>query len=102
MAVLMTQTMSADVPIEMLDAVTDLMGVDTDPPAGLISHAHYIEAGQPRIVDLWESAADYETFAENRLRPAMAKVASDRGFDIAGGPPPETVITEVQRVIRGR
>lgn len=102
MAVIMKQVMSAGVPLDMIDAVTEEMGADTSPPEGMIFHAHYEEDGRVHILDVWESAAAHEAFRDSRLMPAMAKVAAARGFDLAAAGPPETAFTEVHRLVRGK
>src|ERR1700712_4127219 len=101
MALIIQQTLPADVPIQMLDAVTAEMGVDSDPPTGLIVHTHYEKDGRVHVLDVWDSAEHQSAFAENRLRPAMAKVAADNGIDIAQYGPPEFSTTEVHAVVRG-
>jgi hypothetical protein len=101
MAVIMNQTMPEEVPIQMLDAVTKEMDAKANPPAGLIVHVHYQEGGRVRITDVWESEQAYQTFNEQRLRPAMEKVAAANGMDISQGEEPETAFVEVQDVVRG-
>jgi hypothetical protein len=102
MTILFTQVMPVGVPIEMLDAVTEEMGVDNDPPEGLIVHTHFEEGGRAHIVDVWESAEAHQRFAESRLNPAMGKVAATRGFDMARAGEPEMSMTDVHRMVRGR
>jgi hypothetical protein len=46
MAVLIEQTMAAVVPISMIEAVTEEMGVEASPPEGMISHVHYEQDGR--------------------------------------------------------
>jgi hypothetical protein len=101
MAVLFEQTLPADAPIGMLDAVTEEMGVDRDPPQGMIVHAHFERDGQVHIVDIWESVDDHDRFAETRLAPAMRKVADARGFQLPDQQPSGT-ITDIHRVVRGK
>ena len=100
MATLMMQTLPEGVPIEMLDAVTKDMNVDTDPPQGMIVHVHYFEQGRARVVDVWESQADYQRFAESRLLPAMQKVAAQNGMQLEQPPAPEFI--DVHAVVRGK
>jgi len=97
------QTLPEGVSLEILDAVTDEMNVASNPPSGLIVHTHYAEGGQVHIFDVWESESDYRTFAEQRLGPAMAKVAAQHGMTPPGGPSGDPMdILEVHRVVRGR
>jgi hypothetical protein len=103
MASILKQVLPEGATLELLDAVTEEMGVDADPPKGMIVHTHYSENGEIHIFDIWESEADYRDFAENRLGPAMAKVAQQHGVTLpapgdAGGPE----VVAVHRVVRGR
>jgi hypothetical protein len=100
MAVVVQQTLPPGVPIDMLDAVTDEMGVDASPPPGMIVHTHFEAGGRVQILDVWESAEDHQRFVQARLRPAMAKVAAARGFGLPQGGPEESVI-EVHRLVLG-
>ena len=102
MTILFTQVMPAAVPIEMLDAVAEEMGVDTAPPDGLIVHTHFVRDGRVQIVDVWESAEAHQRFADARLNPAMEKGAANRGFDLTQAGQPEDEITTVHRMVRGR
>jgi hypothetical protein len=102
MAIIFTQTLPAGVPIQMLDAVTEEMGVDADPPEGLIVHMHYEADGRVKILDVWESAELREKFEADRLIPAQAKVAAQHGMDSPQGGQPDMTTTDVHRVVRGR
>ncbi|HEX3542154.1 MAG TPA: hypothetical protein VHT75_17105 [Acidimicrobiales bacterium] len=99
MAVLLQQVLPEGVTIDMLDEVTTEMGIQSDPPAGLVVHVHYLEGGRSHVVDVWESRQAYETFEENRLRPAIQKVMERRGVTMGGQP--ETSMTEVASVMKG-
>jgi len=100
-AVILQQVMPEGVTLDMLDQVTDEMSADQDPPEGILFHTHFEQDGQVRIVDVWESQEAYETFRDSRLMPAMQAVAQRHSTE---GPPPqpETSITDVHRVVRGR
>jgi hypothetical protein len=99
-AVLVEVVFPADITIEMIDAVTDEMDVDTRLPAGSISHVHYEKDGRVRGVDLWESAEAFQTFAESTLQPAMGKVAAAHGVDLSQAGGPEVSITDIHRLVR--
>ena len=66
------------------DALDAAVGPD-DPP-GLIFHAASASEDGFRIVDVWESKADYERFEEERLMPAWLSV----GGEAPDGPLPRT------------
>lgn len=97
MAVLLEQIMPEGVDVAMLDEVTTEMGAADNPPAGIIVHVHFTENGRARVVDVWESAEALETFRQNRLMPAIQKVAERRGIQMAQ---PQTNVTEVATVVR--
>ena len=97
MAVLLEQTMPEGVDVAMLDEVTTEMGAAENPPAGMIVHVHFMENGRARVVDVWESAEALETFRQNRLMPAILKVAERRGIQMTQ---PQTSVTEVATVVR--
>jgi hypothetical protein len=102
MAIIVKQVMSAGVPMDMIEGVTKEMDVENAPPPGMLVHTHYEQDGRVHIMDVWDSAEAHQQFVESRLMPAMGKVAERQGFDLAGAGQPETVITEVLRVVRGR
>src|SRR5947209_4946537 len=98
MAVLMMQTLPEGVPVEMLDAVTKEMNVESDPPVGLVVHVHYSGEGRAQIRDVWESEEHYARFRDARLVPAMLKVAERQGMQLE--PPPDPVFIQVQGLVR--
>ena len=103
MAILVNLTMPEGVPIEMLDAVTKEMDVKANPPSGLIVHTDYIDdSGRVRGIDVWESQEAFDDFGQNRLMPAIQKVAAQVGMDPGDGPGPEHVIIQLHDVVRGR
>jgi quinol monooxygenase YgiN len=100
MAILLDQVMPQTVDVAMLDEVSAEMGVDSDPPAGMIVHVHFTENGRTRVVDVWESAEQLEQFRQSRLMPAILKVAERRGVSM--DEQPQTSVTEVASIVRGR
>jgi hypothetical protein len=101
-AIIMRQTAPEGVTLKLLDEVTEEMDAHNDPPAGLIAHAHFEDGGRIQIVDFWESQQAYETFARDRLMPAMERVLSKQGVALPQpGAMPEDVV-EVQTLVRGR
>ena len=99
MAVLVETVFPAAITIEILDAVTDEMDVDTHVPAGGISHVHYEKDGRVHGVDVWLSAEAHRTFVESTLQAAIGKVAAARGIDLSQAGEPEVSITEVHRLV---
>ena len=101
MAVILQQVMPEGVSLEMLDEVTEEMGAEENPPNGLLFHTHFEQDGRVRIVDVWDSQEAYESFQDARLLPAMQTVAKRHGTE-EPPPQPESSITPVHRVVRGR
>lgn len=61
---------------EEYDQVNEKLGDDT--PEGAILHAATdLGGGRMKAVDIWESAAAYQTFVQERLIPAIAEVNPD-------------------------
>lgn len=100
MAVIIRQTMPPEASLEMMDAVTKEMGVNENPPAGLIVHTHYEDEGHVHVLDVWESPEAHATFAQQRLGPAVQAVTERHGIPAADAPEP--TVTEVHSLVRGR
>jgi len=99
MAVLIEDVFPAGVTIELLDAVTDEMGVDAALPPGGIVHVHFEKDSLAHGVDVWDSVEAYEQFVQSTLLPALGKVATARGLDPSKLGEPEVTITEVHRLV---
>ena len=99
MAILIENVFPVGVTNELLDAVTDEMGVDAELPPGGISHVHFEKDGRAHGVDVFESVESYQQFVQSTLMPAMSKVATARGLDVSNMGEPEVTITEVHRVV---
>jgi len=68
---------------EQYDAVNAQMGIDDNPPDGLIFHAAGpIEDGWG-VIDFWESRSHFDQFQANRLGPAIQEL----GDRAPQGPP---------------
>ncbi len=68
---------------EQYDAVQNHMGIDDNPPDGLIFHsAGPIEEGWG-IIDFWESRDHFDRFQQGRLLPAIGEL----GDRAPQGPP---------------
>jgi hypothetical protein len=93
MAVLVVQQVAATE--EQYRAVNDVLGTHDNPPAGLIVHTGGpVGDGELRVVDVFESQEAFESFANERLGPAIAQVMGD------DAPTPSIEITELYDVIR--
>ena len=71
MAVAVIQEFEAT--LEDYEGVNEKIG-DT-PPAGLIRHSvSDLGEGKWKLVDVWESAEDFQNFVQNQLIPAISEV----------------------------
>jgi hypothetical protein len=68
---------------EQYDAINAQMGVEENPPDGLIFHAAGPIDGGWGIIDFWESRGHFDTFQADRLGPAI-QALGDQGPE---GPP---------------
>ena len=100
MTVLIETVFPVGVTNELLDAVTDEMGVDAELPPGGVVHVHFEKNGRSHGVDVWDSVEAYQQFVQSTLVPAMGKVAAARGLDPSKVGTPEEKITEVHRIVR--
>ena len=64
---------------EAYDAVTEIIRFDEDPPEGAVSHIAWFTEGGLNVVDVWQSQADFEQFARERLTPATLEVPGFHG-----------------------
>jgi hypothetical protein len=72
-AILVELVFPAAMTIEVIDAVTDEMDVDTRLPAGAILHVHYEKDGRVHGVDVWESAEAFQKFVESTCSRPWAR-----------------------------
>jgi hypothetical protein len=98
--VLIEDVFPVGVTIELLDAVTDEMGVDGNLPPGGVLHVPFERDGRAHGVVVLDSAEAYDQFVQSTLLPAMGKVAAARGLDPSKMGEPEVKITEVHRLVR--
>ena len=63
------------------EAITDSMNVRDDPPNGLIFHVITEVPQGVRVYDVWESEADFQQFARERLLPAGRAYSLERTAD---------------------
>ncbi|HEV7192515.1 MAG TPA: hypothetical protein VGN35_04845 [Jatrophihabitantaceae bacterium] len=89
------------VPRQMIEEVSAKMDVSGNPPAGLLIHIAVEEEGGTRILDVWNSQADYDAFNASQLTPAIMSVAAAHGMEIpADGPSP--TFSEAYDVVLGK
>lgn len=78
MAIRMTQRLPEGIGAAEYDAVTEKLDPVGNPPKGMLVHSAGEQDGRFTVVDIWESAEDFQRFAEERLGPAVAEVMGDR------------------------
>jgi hypothetical protein len=66
----------AGVGVEEFDRVDAAINVRGDHPDGLIFSASGPTADGWRVIDFWESRAQFDTFAAERIGPAVAAIGS--------------------------
>ena len=59
---------------EQYDAVRDAVRWETEAPAGGEFHVAWFEGSTMRVVDVWSSAEEFDTFVNDRLMPGVAQV----------------------------
>ena len=75
-----TMTMVIPGTKELYESVNSEMGLDSSNlPDGLIAHYASVTPGGIRIFDVWESQAAWDTFAQEKLGPAVAKLTNGQG-----------------------
>ena len=97
----MTYAFIQDVPIDAAFYRRIIEGLGDAPPPGLIAHlAVERPEGGLRYIDVWESEADWDRFAEQRLHPVVHPLLSDIfGADLP--PEPERRDVSVIHVWQG-
>lgn len=91
----MAYAFSQDVPIDLTIYRRITEGLGDAPPEGLILHvALERPEGGLRYIDVWESEADWDRFAEQRLHPVVHPILTER----LGTQPPEPPRTPVSVV----
>jgi uncharacterized protein YciU (UPF0263 family) len=64
---------------EQYDQVREIVGWETDPAPGGLFHVAFFDEGGFKVVDVWESAEDFQTFVDNRLMPGIAEAGGVEG-----------------------
>jgi hypothetical protein len=82
---------------QMYDGVNAEMGVDENPPDGLLFHWAGEVDGKWTVTDVWDSRDAYDRFQQERLLPAIQKVS---GMDPSNGPMPTVTEFGVHNYIK--
>jgi hypothetical protein len=81
---------------EQYESVNAQMGVEENPPDGLIFHAAGPIEGGWGVIDFWESRGHFDAFQANRLGPAIQELG-----DRAPQGPPDIKEFPVANYIKG-
>ena len=72
MAVVMNMRWNGVTP-EQYDAVRKIVNWEGDRPEGSIHHVAWFDDAGARVVDLWETAEDFQRFVDERLMAGVAQ-----------------------------
>jgi hypothetical protein len=76
MAVVVIQEFEAST--DEYDKVEEVLDTNSNPPEGLIVHTgSVVGEGRMKVVDVWESAENFQSFVQDRLIPAIAQAVPD-------------------------
>jgi hypothetical protein len=81
---------------DIYDRINAEMGVEDQPPAGLLFHCAGEVDGKWQIIDAWESEGHAQRFDDEQLNAAIEKVTGMR----PPGPPPGAQGYELHNVIK--
>jgi hypothetical protein len=59
---------------EQYDRLRQTVGLETEPPDGLISHVTWFREGSFIAMDVWESSGQFDAFFQSRLGPAVEQI----------------------------
>jgi hypothetical protein len=79
MAIVMTMRWATIAP-EDYEAAREVVGWETDPPAGGRHHIAWFDGGL-NVVDVWDSEQEFQRFADERLMPGLAGAGLLEGKD---------------------
>jgi len=84
----------ADVDPETYDALGEELGVNENPPEGLIFHWAGEVDGDWTLNDVWESREQFDRFTADHLLPALQRVTGERAT------PPEITESRVHNYVK--
>jgi len=95
----MAITMTSEFPAtpEQYDRVNEKIGVQANPPDGLIIHTAAQVGDNMRVVDVWESEEAFNSFNDQTLMPAVMEVM---GQPPEGTTPTPPEIRQLHNVIK--
>jgi hypothetical protein len=79
------------------DAVDAAMGIDDNPPEGLVFHWVGNVDGKWTVTDVWESPEASTRFRSERLFPAIQQAT---GMDPAAGPQPTITVASIHNYVK--
>ena len=66
-----------EVSTEQYDQLREIVRWETDPAKGGLFHVAFVDEGGFKVVDVWESAEDFQAFVDTRLMPGVAQAGID-------------------------
>ena len=93
MAVGIINRLPEGVGAEQYDAISAELGIDKEPPEGLIFHSAGMLDGRFQVFNVWETPEHAERFVTDRLRPAQVAVMGEEA--VAALPEAENVQVEI-------
>lgn len=81
---------------EQYDAINAQMGVEQEPPEGLVFHSAGPQGNDWGVIDFWESREHFDRFQQDRLGPAIQALG-----DQAPANPPAIKEFPVHNYIKG-
>jgi hypothetical protein len=81
---------------EQYDAINAQMGVEENPPEGLVFHSAGPMGDGWNVIDFWESREHFDRFQQDRLGPAIEELG-----DKAPPGPPQIKEFPVYNIIKG-
>jgi hypothetical protein len=82
--------------VEDYDRVNEAVDPGSNPPEGLIVHAGMVVEGGVRVIDIWENEAQFHSFREQRLQPAMAEALGEEAL----AEPPQIEVLEAHDLFK--
>jgi hypothetical protein len=63
-----------EVTVEQYEEARRIVHWEQDLPPGGIFHVAFFDEGGFKVVDVWETAEDFQTFVDTRLKPGVEQI----------------------------
>ncbi len=64
---------------EQYEQVRQVVGWERDVPRGAVFHVAFFNDAGLNVVDVWETAEDFQAFTDERLMPGIAQIGGIEG-----------------------